>query len=555
MSNKLFYIITDFEKEFNLKQTKLNKDINIDIVNKFGQTPLHYFYSKGNLQVVKFLLNNNANPNLMDNNYMTLLHYAAYRGDLAMVKYLVSKGVNPNLMDNQGLTPLHFASNKGKTFIVEYLLDYGVYDTNLYPFLDETIIKKNLKIAKHRLKIGVKKIATKQDITTKERNILKINLEDNSNDITNIYSQEIKKVFINDQQSRVSDLCTYYLNKAVPSLVFKEIISYLKIKDINSLQMAMVKTLLYNHVKVTSDIAEQVNDIFIDSPNLFYHYNPKIMAILVGNAIDNKYSTSETTRYLKKIEFNSKPIDLNIKIENHHILPNNIDMKSVASNIQQGLRSESTIRYFFKIFNIEFPEFYFSKELRGFIDFACGIVSHHSSKFLSYTLLDSLAYYSELEIYKKLNEHPVVSSPTNLMSLGDICGIYIISGGALGLTNSSPVIGMINGAAICMEKHQLFEKELLFETSLRLGLDISIGIYMLYQNVVLMTVISAVSATDIATKVIFSGFDLLINSLISPMISMETTPFSADLRADLTYQDEVMQYEINSIGDHTQPLF
>ena len=553
MSNKLFYIITDFEKEFNLKTTKLNKDINIDIVNKFGQTPLHYFCSKGNLQVVKFLINNNANPNLMDNNCMTFLHYAAYRGDLAMVKYLVSKGVNPNLMDNQGLTPLHFASNKGKTFIVEYLLDYGVYDTNLYLFLDETIIKENLKIAKHRLKIGVKKIATKQDITTKERNILKINLEDNSNDITNIYSQEIKKVFINDQQSRVSDLCTYYLNKAVPSLVFKEIISYLKIIDINSLQIAMVKTLLYNHVKVTSDIAEQVNDIFIDSPNLFYHYNPKIMAILVGNAIDNKYSTSETTRYLKKIEFNSKPIDLNIKIENHHIFPNNIDMQLIVSNFQQGLKLEPTIRYFLKIFNIEFPEFYISNELRVLIDFICGVVNKNTNKLLSYTLLDTLSYYAELEIYKKLNEHPAVTSPTNLMSLADVCGVYIVYGVTLGLTHSTPVIGMINGAAICMEKHQLFEKESLFETSLRMGLDISIGIYMLYQNVALITAISAVSATDIATKVIFSGFDLLINSLISPMISIETTSFSTDLMTDSTSRDEVMKYEINTIGEHIQP--
>jgi ankyrin repeat protein len=531
---------------FNRKKINLNSK-----TYESGQTLLHISSSRGHVEVVKFLLNKGANPNLIDDNGQTPLHLSAFKGNLEAVKYLLSKGADANLMDKDGLTALHAAFKYEKIAIVEYLLEYGVYDTNLH--FSNAQITEHFKMNKQLLKIGVENILKNQHINHKQRLVLKTFIEDHSSVIEKIYPKNIKEIFINNQRSRVSDLATYYLNKLLPLDVYQEITSFLKIKDIDSLQIALVETLLKNRIKVKLDIADKVTDIFINSPNLLNHDNPKIMAILVNNAIDNKYPILEITQYLKKIEFNSESINSNIETDNYSIFPNNIDMQLIVSNIQQGLRIEPTIRYFLKIFNIEFPEFYLSNELKVSIDFICGVVNQNTNKPLSYILLDTLSYYAELKIYEKLNEHNVVASPTNLMSLADACGAYIVYGGVLGLSHYAPVMGMINGAAICMEKHHLFEKEFLFETSLRLGLDISIGIYMLYQNVAFVTAISAVVVTDITTKVIFSGFDLLVNSLnISPMILIETTPFSTDLRTDSTYLNEFMQYEINPIGDHIQ---
>ncbi|KAF2073994.1 hypothetical protein CYY_004701 [Polysphondylium violaceum] len=76
-------------------------------------SPLHISVSKGDLQIVEYLLSNGgkANQILMDDVGESLLHVAALNGDVEMTKLLISKGANINCLDCYEATPLDYAES------------------------------------------------------------------------------------------------------------------------------------------------------------------------------------------------------------------------------------------------------------------------------------------------------------------------------------------------------------------------------------------------------------------------------------------------------------
>uniref|UniRef100_A0ABD2XKN0 Ankyrin repeat protein n=1 Tax=Trichogramma kaykai TaxID=54128 RepID=A0ABD2XKN0_9HYME len=59
---------------------KNHRSVNVDALNRSGQTPLHLALSTGSKQVVKSLLKNGADPMLADAQGMTPLHIICNRG-------------------------------------------------------------------------------------------------------------------------------------------------------------------------------------------------------------------------------------------------------------------------------------------------------------------------------------------------------------------------------------------------------------------------------------------------------------------------------------------
>lgn len=114
-------------------------DININVTDKGGDSPLHAATWVGNAGMVSTLLFINRKRvregimlNAQNDYGVTALHYAAKSGrnDCAML-LLKRTDINPNIKDNRGNTPLHEAAKNGRTEVVTMLLAHPDINPNL----------------------------------------------------------------------------------------------------------------------------------------------------------------------------------------------------------------------------------------------------------------------------------------------------------------------------------------------------------------------------------------------------------------------------------------
>ncbi|XP_077297906.1 uncharacterized protein LOC143919454 [Arctopsyche grandis] len=133
------------ETNYNLLSSKFEGRMALDIaVNKFdarvvkylidckicvnqrsirGQTPLHFAFERGNIEVINVLLENGADEQLRSNDGKTLLHFVSSYTETS--KILLEKGFDPNEPDKYGDTPFMIAVRWRKHDLIELMLDYG----------------------------------------------------------------------------------------------------------------------------------------------------------------------------------------------------------------------------------------------------------------------------------------------------------------------------------------------------------------------------------------------------------------------------------------------
>jgi len=98
----------------------LQKHEDINTVDTFGNTPLHYASMKRNINLMEALINNGAKINVQNNNGRTPLMVTMLNKDCVAqtkkriknevymaMEFLLNKGANPNLVDVRGDTVLH----------------------------------------------------------------------------------------------------------------------------------------------------------------------------------------------------------------------------------------------------------------------------------------------------------------------------------------------------------------------------------------------------------------------------------------------------------------
>ncbi|XP_066228535.1 transient receptor potential cation channel subfamily A member 1 [Saccopteryx leptura] len=94
---------------------------------------LHYAAEEGQLELMEMIIKDSSCEvlNVMDNYGNTPMHWAAERNQVESVKLLLSKGANPNLRNSNMMAPLHLAVQRMHNNVVKVLLEHSRTDVNL----------------------------------------------------------------------------------------------------------------------------------------------------------------------------------------------------------------------------------------------------------------------------------------------------------------------------------------------------------------------------------------------------------------------------------------
>jgi ankyrin repeat protein len=122
----LHFAACDMSDQIVLKQL-FQGDIDIEVLNRAAETPLHTAVAQGNCRAVRLLLEAGANTATTSGATAILpLHLAAQAGRLQIVQALVEFGadVNASSKDTKS-TALHYASRSGSWDLVSFLIRMG----------------------------------------------------------------------------------------------------------------------------------------------------------------------------------------------------------------------------------------------------------------------------------------------------------------------------------------------------------------------------------------------------------------------------------------------
>jgi len=103
----------------------LDSDINVNLMDQHGETPLFDCARKGKLDIAKLLISKFASVNVENRTGELPIHLAAFKGDLDMLKLLIESGSYTNKKTQEDRLPVHYAIAGGKADVISFLLKEG----------------------------------------------------------------------------------------------------------------------------------------------------------------------------------------------------------------------------------------------------------------------------------------------------------------------------------------------------------------------------------------------------------------------------------------------
>ena len=102
---------------------KILNVVDVDILGKHGETPLHQAILRQNIFVAKFLLEKGADCNVLNDSNAGPLFFAVANRDIESVKLLLLFGANPAIKSKRG-SPLEVAVSTNSSSILQLLEEY-----------------------------------------------------------------------------------------------------------------------------------------------------------------------------------------------------------------------------------------------------------------------------------------------------------------------------------------------------------------------------------------------------------------------------------------------
>jgi hypothetical protein len=106
------------------------RNINVNVKDLYGSTPLHCAALNGHIEIARLLLQNGAEVNAKGRWDTPPLHLAAIQGHIDILHLLVENGADLESQDNAGMRALHLAAWDGNLPIIQELISRYHVDIN-----------------------------------------------------------------------------------------------------------------------------------------------------------------------------------------------------------------------------------------------------------------------------------------------------------------------------------------------------------------------------------------------------------------------------------------
>ena len=118
------------------KKLVYKSDIDLNVENEEGFTPLHAVVEFGDFELVKFLLETrkmNIQMNQRTKDGTSFMHLAAKAKSIELLDFFIGKGLNYNIQDSDGRTPLMILIQQKIPIIKiwEYIIKKNDVDINI----------------------------------------------------------------------------------------------------------------------------------------------------------------------------------------------------------------------------------------------------------------------------------------------------------------------------------------------------------------------------------------------------------------------------------------
>lgn len=165
--------LIDYAAKGNLEKVKelLEKNCDVDVVDSWGDTPLHEAVRNNHKEIAKLLLEYKSDPNRKNRCGSTPLHRAVVNHYTEIAKLLLMNNAKINTQDSYGDTPLHDAVNKNHIEIIELLLHHGADVTiknkkneTALDFAKEKNLTKIIKLLENHINKNTETPATQEPV-------------------------------------------------------------------------------------------------------------------------------------------------------------------------------------------------------------------------------------------------------------------------------------------------------------------------------------------------------------------------------------------------------
>ncbi|KAM6216105.1 transient receptor potential cation channel subfamily A member 1 [Rhynchocyon petersi] len=122
-----------FEKNSCRLQNFIKRKCQSRQYNHVNASPLHHAAAEGQVELMEMIVNDSCCDvvNVMDNFGNTPLHWAAEGNQVESTKFLLSRGANPNLRNSSMMAPLHIAVQSWHNEVVKVLTEHKSTNVNL----------------------------------------------------------------------------------------------------------------------------------------------------------------------------------------------------------------------------------------------------------------------------------------------------------------------------------------------------------------------------------------------------------------------------------------
>ncbi|KAK3773373.1 hypothetical protein RRG08_023251 [Elysia crispata] len=148
-SNGLVSLLDQGDGEESIVSYLVKQNANINAVDMYGQTPLHYAAMRGNEIACRDLLafKDTIDISTGDNQGVTPLHCAALHNQVEIARMLIDAGADVMCIDKERSTPLHHACMEGNIDMVQLLFDAGARSKESWVKINEMVAAQDFEFS------------------------------------------------------------------------------------------------------------------------------------------------------------------------------------------------------------------------------------------------------------------------------------------------------------------------------------------------------------------------------------------------------------------------